>query len=648
MAEVQKIDSNQTGLRICEELSLGVLPAAANQVWYPKEPNSYSDFGGQIKTVARKPINASRQNQKGVTVDLDAAGGFNQDFTQSNFLRELRGFFFASVREMFDTQAVDNTQTTVSNAVASDDTYRLAVGTDLVAAKIQAQSLVLASGFAIEANNGVNVVNSVASAKAVQTLTGDGTNITDGDTVTIGANVYTFEDTLTNVAGHVKKAATAPLSLTNLFHAINASGGVPGTDYALATVAHPSVVATNPSGTTVVVTALLFGRAGNLIATTEVSSHLSWGAATLAGGTADIDVAANLTDETPPSTARVQTVGYEFTVATVDVDVSNTLPRISRVSGAVDFTTLGLVAGQFVFVGGDAADEAFVNEENNGWMRVHSFGTNYIQFDKTTSTMVTEVGTGLTIRMFWGKVLKNELAESGLILRRSFRIERDLGQADTAIVAHQGEYLKGSIANQLTLNVKQADKFNADLSFVAIDHETRTQAEGLLSAAGGGVSAPALVSEDAFNTSDNIPRLRMAILDRSDANPSPLFAYLTDFTVVINNNVKPSKAVSVLGAFDAVAGNFDVSGKVTAYFSTVSGVRSVRENADVTFDFVFAFNNQGFVWDLPLVSLGDGRLNVEPDTEIKLPLDSNAAEDRVFHHTLMYGMFPYLPELAMA
>lgn len=120
--------------------------------------------------------------------------------------------------------------------------------------------------------------------KAAQTLTGDGTNITNGDTVTIGSKVYTFEDTLTNVDGHVLKAGSAAGSLTNLFHAINASGGVSGTDYAALTTANTQVVATNPSGTTVVVTAITAGSAGNAIATTEVSTHLSWGAATLAGG----------------------------------------------------------------------------------------------------------------------------------------------------------------------------------------------------------------------------------------------------------------------------------------------------------------------------------------------------------------------------
>lgn len=130
------------------------------------------------------------------------------------------------------------------------------------------------------------IVAALTEVFAAQTLTGDGTNITNADTVTIGTKVYTFQDTLTNVDGHVLKAGTAAASLTNLFHAINASGGTPGTDYATATVANTQVTATNPTGTTVVLTAKLSGVAANSIATTEASTHLSFGGLTLTGGIA--------------------------------------------------------------------------------------------------------------------------------------------------------------------------------------------------------------------------------------------------------------------------------------------------------------------------------------------------------------------------
>jgi hypothetical protein len=129
-----------------------------------------------------------------------------------------------------------------------------------------------------------NFVTALSEAKAVDTLTGDGTNVADGDTVTIDNVLYTFQATLTNVAGNVKISTTAALTLTNLFHAINASGGTVGTDYATLCVAHPTVVATNPSGTTVTVTAKALGTNGNNISVYESSAHLAWANPSLTGG----------------------------------------------------------------------------------------------------------------------------------------------------------------------------------------------------------------------------------------------------------------------------------------------------------------------------------------------------------------------------
>lgn len=115
-------------------------------------------------------------------------------------------------------------------------------------------------------------------------------NVTDGDTVTIGGKVYTFEAALTNVDGHVDIGATASDTLDNLIAAINLGAGS-GTAYAAATTLHPSVRAAAGAGDTMVVTAkVAVGAAGNSIATTETLTNAGnvWGATTLTGGVSGV------------------------------------------------------------------------------------------------------------------------------------------------------------------------------------------------------------------------------------------------------------------------------------------------------------------------------------------------------------------------
>ncbi len=202
------------------------------------------------------------------------------------------------------------------------------------------------------------------------------------------------------------------------------------------------------------------------------------------------------------------------------------------------------------------------------------------------------------------------------------------------------EYLVGAVPNELSLQIRQADKVTVDLSFVATDNEQRDGSVGVKSG-----TRPDLVDAPAFNTSSDFSRIKMHLLTAGNSNPTALFAFLTELTLTINNNVSPNKAVAVLGAFDVSAGTFQVSGNVTAYFADIAAVQAVRNNSDVTLDFALVKNNAGLVWDIPLLALGDGRLNVEQDQPITLPLSVDAAESAA-GYTLLLNEFPYLPNAA--
>lgn len=641
VCDVNKIDSNITGLSIAEEECLKSLPTVP--LWEALEPNSYSDFGGDLTTIARQPISATRQRKKGTVTDLSAVGGFNMDVTKTNAVRPMQGFFFADAFEAPNTRSLvrtlAGTSIPLTSVATSDDSFNAASGLD----QFVAGHIVLAKKFAA-ANNGRHVVSSAVAAKvivttnltneaapaadaslqavgfrfasgvislaasataaslalsgvayATGTLTITGaTNAVADETVTIGSVVYTWK-TAPAAANQVKIGADKAASLASLAKAINLTGtaGTTG-DYGVGTVQHPQVSATSDA-TSLVATARYSGTAANSIATTEVMTDGAWGAATLAGGA----------------------------------------------GGALGFVGLGIKVGDWVAVGGDATDTFFTytaSTNRQGYGRVAAVTDALLTFDDTTWEPQTDAGTGKTIEIFFGTNIRNQ-SNPSLIKTRSYQLERTLG-VDSSDQT-QAQYILGCIANELTLNVPTAEKITADLSFIGLDDETRTGTEGLKTG-----TRVAAAGEDAYNTSLDVYRIRMNVVDPAEINNDPLFGFVEAATITINNNASANKAIGNLGGFSVSVGNFDVGGSVTAYFTEVAALRAIRANADLAYNIIAAANNAGFVFDIPLMGVAGGRLNIALNQAVKIPLEPAGAQNAA-GYTMSSTWFEYLPNAAM-
>lgn len=150
-------------------------------------------------------------------------------------------------------------------------------------------------------------ISAVTTTRATGTLTSDNTNVSNGDTVTIGTTVYTFKTALTPTEGEVLIGTSADASLLNLTRAINHTGE-PDVDYSCAAANEDVIAANSITSHAFAVTAIVPGTVGNAIATTETSSHLSWGAATLASGSDSVSITGALSDATYTQPAQRLTI----------------------------------------------------------------------------------------------------------------------------------------------------------------------------------------------------------------------------------------------------------------------------------------------------------------------------------------------------
>lgn len=199
----------------------------------------------------------------------------------------------------------------------------------------------------------IDVSSFATASQATLTVTGGGTQIANNDTVTIddgGANekVYTFKTTLTPTEGEVLIGVSDTAALLNLLNAINHTG-TPGTDYSCA-AAHPTVEGTSSDATTLIVSAITPGAAGDSITTAETGAELSWDG-NLGTTTPGVDCsAANadgaiVTDASAGSALVVATQGSGttviFTALVAGVAGNDISFATDLVNGAVDDTVLG-------------------------------------------------------------------------------------------------------------------------------------------------------------------------------------------------------------------------------------------------------------------------------------------------------------------
>lgn len=370
-----------------------------------------------------------------------------------------------------------------------------------------------------------------------------------------------------------------------------------------------------------------------------------------AGVALAVTVAEDLVNEVPPASAIIRRVGFEFAAGDLDVVIAGDFARLT--TAVKDLTELGVLPGEWIFLGGDtpgAAGNQFLNAVNNGFKRVRSVTANEMILDKSDQPMVAEASAAETIQLFLApRMLKNE-SDPSLIVRRSYQLERQLGYPDDTFAGlgfdQQAEYLVGAVPATLQLNMATADKLTIDMTFMGTDMEqVDSQVAGLKAGA-----RPDLVESDAFNSSSDVSRVNMSVVSSVDEAPVPLFPFIQEMNLTIDNNVSPNKAVGVFGAFEITSGKFGISGSLTAYFADIETQRAVRNNEDVTIDVHFVKANQGISIDLPLVTVGDGRPSVESDAPITLPISfegaTGAKVDPTMDHTLMMQWWDYLPDLA--
>lgn len=325
--------------------------------------------------------------------------------------------------------------------------------------------------------------------------------------------------------------------------------------------------------------------------------------------------------------AHVDVAGVAGAAADLEIDVNGDL-----ISTLLDFTTLDLTVGQFIWIGGDAALNRFAIAANRGLARITAIAANKLTLDKTTNVLAVDDGAAKEIHIYYGRYLRNVAVDHASYLIRSYTVEGVFPQLGVGPV-DMYQYASGNYCDELAFALPLADKAGLAIGLVGKDTAVPTTVRAT------DANAPRVpVRTAAFNTTADIARLIVMETDETGIS-----TYFKDLNLTIRNGVSPEKVLGTLGAIDMNTGDLEVDIEATLVFSNHEVIEAVRENRTVTMHFGLRNDDGGFVVDLPSMTIEGGELDLPENESVTVSMNAMAHQDAVLGTSFSLSLFPYMP-----
>lgn len=340
-------------------------------------------------------------------------------------------------------------------------------------------------------------------------------------------------------------------------------------------------------------------------------------------------------EASPPTNAIVEVTGVRGAAGDIRVNAQGNL-----ISTTLNFTTLGLTVGQFIWVGGNLTANKFFNAANNGYARVEAIAANLLTLSKKSTTFVTDDGTStgaggtaLLIDLHFGRFLRNVPVDNGSYLEKTFTFEAAYPNLQNPGPGDMYEYSKGCYCNELSFKLPLTDKATVTYGFIGLDTPVPTTIRATNAA-----TAIQPLRTAALNTTADIARLRITEVDETG-----LTTDFKDVTLTVRNNVSPEKVIGQLGPKYVNAGVLEVDLESELLFTNYLVVDAIRANRQVTMDFAFKNVDGAVMIDIPAMTLNDGSKSYPVNESVRIKTTGQAFAHPTLNTSISASFFPYVP-----
>jgi hypothetical protein len=323
--------------------------------------------------------------------------------------------------------------------------------------------------------------------------------------------------------------------------------------------------------------------------------------ATSSSGTTIVGTALGLTAETvPPAAAKLKVVGFQGAASDITSHITNGL-----LSTALNFTTLGLVVGQWIKVGGTAAGDKFATAVNNDWVRITAIAANALTLDNLPVGWATDAGTGKTIKVWFGDQIKNGTTQTSHSIERGF-----LGQTTPTYIVNTGMVV-GTMSTTITSKAKITGSF----AFTGMGGSESTTS---LDAVPDAITTGLVMAANA-----NVGRLGV----NGSALVGPNWSKEISFTV--DNNLRTIEAVDSTSPVAVREGECKVTGKMSTYFGSDTELAAFYAGTQRPINCRVAKNSQALVYQIPRATYrGGGNPSASAkNTDVMADFDFQASYD---------------------
>jgi hypothetical protein len=327
--------------------------------------------------------------------------------------------------------------------------------------------------------------------------------------------------------------------------------------------------------------------------------------------------------------ATLQVAGFRGASGDIQLDASGNL-----ISTVADFTTMGLLPGMRIYVGGVPGTAfAFATAGYSGPAYIVTVAAHVITLKYRAWTVASaDTGSGKTIDLYWGRWLRNVSTVNASYQEQAYNIELSL----SSINAGSPEYVygQGQYVSSFDIDAPLGGLIKTTLNFLGTDVTDPATAR-----ATGPSLAPVPLATERFNSATKEPYVQFLIA----ATEVSVASDITSWKLSFSNGVTGQEQHGKVGPKRIIVGKVGCSLAVDLVVTQDDAMKACTANTTIAFGALLRNGNGGVFIDVPAGKFTAAVPKFPANNVVTISPKLGAFIEPTLRYTLGLMVFPYLP-----